>query len=81
MTDRERITAKIAEVLERPAGEIVDDAALTDIVPGSFVLVELVIELQEEFGVRFEQSDVAGIRTVCDLVNLVVERSAAGETG
>ena len=50
---------------------------MTELITDSFVLVELVIDLQEEFGVRFEQDDVQRIRTVADLADLVAVRSAA----
>ena len=54
-----------------------DDAVLTDLVNNSFVLVELVIELQEEFDVRFQQADMNEVKTVGALIDLVDSRIAA----
>lgn len=80
MTMREQVRGKIAEVLGLAPGEIADDAVLTDLVTSSFVLVETVIELQEEFGVRFQQADLASVVTVGELLDLVVERIAQVRT-
>jgi acyl carrier protein len=43
----------------------------------SFVLVEMAIELQEEFHVRLLQEDLNGVRTVADLTRLVASRAVA----
>ena len=75
MTDK--IKGKMGEVLGRPPDAIADDAELTSLVNSSFVLVELVIELQEEFGVRFHQADMNNVSTVSQLIGLVESRSAA----
>lgn len=66
---------KIATFLNQPPASIQDDAVLTSLVPESFLLVELVIELQEEFGVRLMQDDLKDVKTVNDLAT-VVERNA-----
>lgn len=80
MTMREQVRGKIAEVLGLAPGGIADDAVLTDLVTSSFVLVETVIELQEEFGVRFQQADLASVVTVGELLDLVVDRIAQVRT-
>ncbi len=68
------VNAKIADVLRLPAERVTDETALIDLALDSFVLVELVVELQEDFGVQFVQEDLPGIRTVGDIVRLVNER-------
>lgn len=65
---------RIAEVLHRPAGSVGMDAELSTVAADSFVLVEMVIELQDEFGVRFDHDDMAQLRTVGDVVELVQQR-------
>ena len=67
---------KMAEVLGHTAESITDDAVLSTLVSSSFVLVELVIELQEEFGVRFQQVDMNGVTTVGQLIALIESRVA-----
>ena len=69
-----KIREKMAEVLGRESSAIEDDAELTSLVNSSFVLVELVIELQEEFDVRFNQADMNEVTTVHDLIKLVENR-------
>jgi acyl carrier protein len=54
---------------------------LTDLVSSSFRLVELIIELQEEFDVRFQQSDMHDVTTVGQLVQLVNSRTIHATSG
>ncbi|MCI0416973.1 acyl carrier protein [bacterium] len=72
---KEKVREKIAAFLNQPLANIEDEAILTSLVPESFLLVELVIELQEEFGVRLMQDDLKNVRTVGDLA-AVVEQNA-----
>ncbi len=76
MNDRERVRTKIGEVLGHAPEVVADDAVLTDLVTSSFLLVEMVIELQEEFDVRFQQADLNGVTTVGHLLDLVDSRLA-----
>lgn len=69
-----KIREKMAEVLGRESSAIEDDAELASLVNSSFVLVELVIELQEEFDVRFNQADMNEVTTVHDLIKLIENR-------
>ena len=77
MSNKDSVRTKIAEVLGHKTEVIVDDAVLTDLVNSSFVLVEMVIELQEEFDVRFQQADMNEVKTVGALIDLVDSRIAA----
>ena len=75
MIDEARIKAEIASQLKVPAGRLGDLTALTDLVQESFALVEMVIDLQETFSVRFGQDDLNKVKTVGDLVALVRSRA------
>jgi acyl carrier protein len=77
MSNKDSVRAKIAEVLSHKMEVIMDDAVLTDLVNNSFMLVEMVIELQEEFDVRFQQADMNEVKTVGALIDLVDSRIAA----
>ena len=77
MDVRETVKARMAEVLGSTPDRIRDDSALTDLVNSSFLLVEMVIELQEEFDVRFQQSDLAEVVNVGELLDLVESRIEA----
>lgn len=76
MADRERIRGEIAKFVKKPAEKVADATVLTDLVQESFVLVEMVIDLQETFSVRFGQEDLARVRTVGDLIGLIASRSS-----
>jgi len=75
MLDKNQFKAKMASLLRQPVTKLDDDAVLTDLVVESFLLIEMVIELQEEFGVRLVQEDLRDVKTVGDLVNLFASRS------
>ena len=74
MNNKERVRGKIAEILGHTSEMVLDDAVLTDLVNSSFLLVEMVIELQEEFDVRFQQVDMNEVATVGQLLDLVDSR-------
>jgi len=74
MSNRERVRDKIAEILGHTSEMVVDGAELTNLVNSSFLLVEMVIELQEEFDVRFQQVDMNEVATVGQLLDLVESR-------
>ena len=77
MDIRETVRARMAEVLGSTPDRIHDDSVLTDLVNSSFLLVEMVIELQEEFDVRFQQADLAEVVNVGELLDLVESRIEA----
>jgi acyl carrier protein len=78
MTDAtRRLTDKIAEITRRPREDVRSDRLLRELVQDSFSLVEMVIELQEEFSVQVSQSDFAGVVTVGDLMALFESRLPA----
>ncbi len=74
MAERDRIRSKISQLLEQPLEALTDDAELIALVSSSFLLVEMIIEMQEEFGVRFNQADMAGVTSVGQLIELFDER-------
>ena len=73
------ILEQLAEVLGIPAGRIQGEALLADLVQESFMLVELVIQMQETFGVSLTQNDLQGMRTVDDLTAVIAAKLHAPE--
>lgn len=71
MNEREDVRAAIARFLKKPVERTADATLLADLVQESFVLIEMVIELQESFHVRFGQAELANVKTVGDLLDLV----------
>jgi acyl carrier protein len=61
----------MARQLGLPPGSVHADQRLADLVPSSFSLVELLIELQETHGIRLVQDDLRRLVTVGDLADLV----------
>lgn len=77
MLDRNKVKEKMADFLKQPVSKLEDDIILTNLVAESFALVEMVIELQEEFGVRLVQEDLKNVKTVGDLAGLFESRANA----
>lgn len=75
--NKDVIKGKLASFLKIPVNRIEDSTRIKGIVPDSFMLVELLIELQEEYDIRLMQSDVESIDTVSDLIELIVGRVQA----
>ena len=73
-SDNSKIKHVLAQSLNRQVDEIDDGDRLTDLVAESFALVETVITLQEELGIRLTQEDLRGVETVADLVGVCSER-------
>ena len=71
----DKIKSKMSSLLRQPVSKLQDDAVLTDLVTQSLLLIEMVIELQEEFNVRLVQDDLKQVRTVGDLIQLIESRA------
>ena len=72
MIEPSAVRTKMAAFLKVPPERLTEEAELSGLVHESFVLVQLVVELQEEFNVRLLQEDLKTVRTVGDLVATVV---------
>lgn len=70
MSASENIRASIAQFLNKPQAEIQDTAVLKNLVTDSFMLVELVMTLQEDYKVRVVQDDLQHVATVGDLIGV-----------
>lgn len=78
MIESAKIREAMASFLKLPVDELTDDKPLKELVAQSFLLVELVIELQEEFKVRFGQEQLKDVQTVKDLEGLIQKTSEKG---
>ena len=70
----EEIIGRIAGVLGVPESRVRPEVALTDLVAESYSLVEMAIELQDDYDVIFTQADLSSVSTVRDLAELVRSR-------
>ena len=67
----------LTAVLKREPGSISRDMLLADLGVDSFDLVDLLVRLQEDLGVRVFQEDLAGVKSVGDLENAFAKRRPA----
>jgi acyl carrier protein len=72
---REQIRSRIAEIIGQPLDRLQDQAPLVDLVSSSFLLVELIIDLQEEFDVRFGQAEMQDVISIGQLLDLYTSLS------
>jgi len=70
----EDVRLRIAELLRVSEERVTLATVLTDLVVESFRLVEMAIELQEEYDVLLGQADLSVLKTVGDLAQLVQSR-------
>ena len=71
MTDAESIKAEMAAFLDQRVGRLEDSTMLSELVPDSFLLVELYVHLQHRFGVEISSDEAAVIATVGELVDRI----------
>ena len=67
----EAVLARIAELLVVPVAELTPQTPIRNLIRESFMLVELVVDLQEEFGTYFTQNELREIETIGELVTLL----------
>lgn len=67
------IFAGLAEI--GASGQVTREATLEDLDVDSLDLVELAQVIEDEYGVELDGDAVKGVRTVADLIDLVVARS------
>ncbi|MFE0043945.1 acyl carrier protein [Streptomyces albireticuli] len=68
----EAVAACVVDVLQVPTGRVVEEAVFTeDLGATSLTLVEVVMALEEAFGIGVPEADVEAVRTVGDACDLV----------
>lgn len=77
MIDRDKFKQKMSECLRVPVARLEDSAVMTNLVSDSFILVDMVIELQEEFDVQIMQEHLKQVVTVSDLIRTFDDQFAA----
>jgi acyl carrier protein len=73
----EAVEAKVVETIESfgPAGAVSRDATFEALDVDSLDLVELAQVIEDEFGIALKGDDVKDIKSVGELVDLVVSRA------
>lgn len=75
--NRETIRRRMADILDQSRDRLGDSEKLSDLITSSFLMVEMIIDLQEEFDARFGQQDMQGVETVGQLLDLYCARAGA----
>jgi len=74
-----KITGIIAEQLDVETGEIAPEKSFTDdLGADSLAIVELVLALEEEFGIKIPDDRVDSIKTVGDAVEYIKQNQNEG---
>lgn len=71
MTDTDSIKNEIAAFLDKSSARLEDSTMLGELVPDSFLLVELYVHLQHKFGADISSDEAAVIATVGELVDRI----------
>ncbi len=71
----QEITHRIAQVLGVPESRVRPEVVLTDLVSDSYRLVELAMELQDDYDVILSQADLSEVNTVGDLTYVIRSRA------
>ena len=70
----EKVQEIIVEELGKEPSEVTLESTFEDLEADSLDLFEVVMALEDEFGVSISNEDVEGIKTVGDAVNYITER-------
>jgi acyl carrier protein len=74
--DHEQVAQRISDLVAVPVERLTPDVMVSELVPDSFMFIEVAVDLQEEFDVVLTQQDLKTIVTVGDLVAVLQSRQA-----
>lgn len=74
MSDLDKIREILSEQLSVDAESINTDTTIEDLGADSLDLVEAVMNIEEEFGVRIDDSDIENLKTVGDFLNYISQK-------
>lgn len=81
--EKDRIVAGLAEIIEEvtgiePSEVTLEKSFVDDLDIDSLSMVEIAVQTEDKYGVKIPDEDLAGLRTVGDVVNYI-EKPRAGE--
>lgn len=69
MVTLEAITKILSEELDIDAKNITEDTRLDELGADSLSLVEVMMDVEEEFGLEIKEGDIENLKTVGDIIN------------
>jgi acyl carrier protein len=75
MLDNQKVKNRMSEVLGVEISRINDEAILQELVMDSFILIDMVIDLQNTFKIRLNQEDLLEVKTVGDLLGVLQKKA------
>ena len=76
MDIQDKVFAKIAETLNVDKETLTPETTFDSLGADSLDMVEFSMDVEEEFGVGIEQSDIAAIKTLGDAVEFIKKKKA-----
>lgn len=68
----EKVRAMLAKQLNLPAEKITTESdIIKDLGADSLDVVELLISLEDDYGISIPEEDIAGVKTVRDIVDMI----------
>ncbi|MDG3011886.1 acyl carrier protein [Rhodococcus sp. D2-41] len=83
MATQEEIIANLAEIIEEvtgiePSEVTVEKSFVDDLDIDSLSMVEIAVQTEDKYGVKIPDEDLAGLRTVGDVVSYIQKLEAEG---
>lgn len=75
MSVDKRLKTIIVEQLSIEEEQVVPEATLEDLGADSLDMVELIMAIEEEFGIDIPDEDAEGLKSVGDTINYIQEKS------
>jgi acyl carrier protein/4'-phosphopantetheinyl transferase EntD len=72
----EQVVQRIGELISVPVERLTPEARIAELLPDSFMFIEVAVDLQEEFDVVLAQRDLTDVHTLGDLAALLRDRRA-----
>jgi acyl carrier protein len=73
----DRLAGHISSLISVPVARLTPDTTIAELVPDSFTLVEVAVDLQEEYDVVLSQEDFRDLRNLGDLAALLRDQQSA----
>lgn len=76
MIDLEAVRTFVCTVANVPKEKATNEAYIRELVVDSFALVQLLVEIQDEFDIQLSHGDLQGVETVGQLLEAIAEKDA-----